>query len=192
MSVSRRIVELFEAGYKPADLVRMGYPKSTVYTVYKRWLEGKAGGGFIYLAHDIDYRVVERFSGQLSLLGYKVVVGGNTQETLTLVRPARVVVGLAGRHPGFRRPLLLEELREASRLMKPTYVFAERGASLPAYRGVRVLELDRENPRKMAEKLASEAWRSEGLRDVIAGIILGVLVALGVVAVAKLLEEILG
>ena len=34
--VMNEIEKLLKYGYKPADIVRMGYPKSTVYTVFRR------------------------------------------------------------------------------------------------------------------------------------------------------------
>jgi hypothetical protein len=192
MGVSRRLIELFEAGYKPVEIVRMGFPKSTVYTVYRKWLEGKTGESFIYIAHDIDYNIVKRFNDQLNLLGYKTIVGGNTIETLELLKPAKAVVGLAAEKPGFRRQLLLEEIYTASKLRKPTYVLAEKGANLPTYRSIRIVELDKANPGKMVTKLLAETEKQGSLEDLIAAIALGALVALGIVAIAKLLEEIFG
>lgn len=189
MSVSRRLIELFEKGYKPSELVRMGYPKSTVYTVYKRWLQGRAGGGYLYIAHDIDYGFLRRFSDQLVMLGYKTVIGGNTPETLRLIRPAKAVLALVSREQGYRRRLLLEELREASSLGKPTYVLADRGAVVPSYSGMRVIELDRNRPRELVAKLAAEMKKS-GLEDLIASIIIAALVAMGIVAIIQLLEDI--
>ena len=41
MSTSRRIRELLNQGYKPSELVKMGFPKSTVYIVYKKWVSEK-------------------------------------------------------------------------------------------------------------------------------------------------------
>ena len=38
MSVSSKIIELFEKGHSPQEVIKMGYPKSTVYMVYKRYL----------------------------------------------------------------------------------------------------------------------------------------------------------
>jgi len=34
---TEKIVELLEKGYRPYEIVKMGYAKSTVYTVYKKW-----------------------------------------------------------------------------------------------------------------------------------------------------------
>ena len=41
MSTSAKIRELLDKGYKPSEIVRMGYAKATVYTVYKKWIEEK-------------------------------------------------------------------------------------------------------------------------------------------------------
>ncbi|MEB3780831.1 MAG: hypothetical protein GSR85_11495 [Desulfurococcales archaeon] len=192
MSVSSRLIELFEAGYKPAEVVRMGYPKSTVYAVYRRWMEGKIGKDFIYIAHDADYIIVKKLSDQLNLLGYKTVIGGNTEDTLALIKPARVVVGIVSEKPGVRRQLLFEELYTASKLTKPTYIFAEKGSKLPRYNYnyIKIIELDKNTPERTVRLLVTEMrGKKNDLGDLIAAIIISVLVALGIVAIAKLLEE---
>lgn len=189
MSVSKRLIELFEAGYKPADVVKMGFPKSTVYAVYRKWLEGRVGEDFIYIAHDIDYVVVRRLSDQLNLLGYKTLIGGNSEDTLAFIKPARAVIGIASEKPGVRRHLLLEELYEASRLAKPTYVLVEEGTRLPTYNNIKIIELSKQNPQLVIQKLVSETRRSE-LGDLIAAIVLGAIVILGIATIIKLLEDI--
>jgi len=36
MTVSEEIIKLYLSGYTPSDIVKMGYPKSTVYTVLRK------------------------------------------------------------------------------------------------------------------------------------------------------------
>lgn len=39
MTSKSKYFKFFEEGYKPKDLVRMGFPRSSVYTAWKRWKE---------------------------------------------------------------------------------------------------------------------------------------------------------
>lgn len=37
MTPQSKYFKFFEEGYKPKDLVRMGYPKSSVYAAWRKW-----------------------------------------------------------------------------------------------------------------------------------------------------------
>jgi len=89
MGVMNRLLEEFDKGRRPVELVREGYPKSTVYTAYRRWLERRGLSGSYDLIKGIrkhvssllrELRILEAeltvLERMLERKGRKMVEGG--------------------------------------------------------------------------------------------------------------------
>ncbi len=198
MSVSSKIEMLFEQGYEPAEVVRMGYPRSTVYSVYKRWLERKRMRNYIYIAYDVEPELLEKFVNQLRLTGFNVIVGGNTHSTLRHIDYSRIVIALVSRTPGYRRQLLYEELSKAMEQGKQLIILAEEGAIVPvkASSNIIVVSFNKGNIRKtINDLLRIIRERKDNIEDplvqLLAAIGIALIVAFGVIAFIELVRVIL-
>ncbi len=198
MSISSKIEKLFEQGYEPAEVVRMGYPRSTVYSVYKRWLERKKMHNYIYIAYDIEPEFLERFVNQLRLTGFNTIIGGNTHSTLRHIDYSRIVIALVSRIPGYRRQLLYEELSKAMEQDKQLIILVEEGAMLPikASSNIIVLSFNKNNIRKtVSDLLRIINERKNQIEDplvqLLAAIGIALVVAFGIIAFVELVRVIL-
>ncbi|ADM27563.1 hypothetical protein Igag_0733 [Ignisphaera aggregans DSM 17230] len=195
MSITTAIEQLFEMGYKPSDIVKMGYAKSTVYTIYKRWLKKRVGENAIYIAYDIDYSILDRFVHQLRLLGYNVIVGDSHLDTLELIDLSTIVVAIIGRISGYRRQLLYDELREANSHQKPIIALIEEGASVPTdiLKNSIVIYFSRDDIPKTLNNIVRifKNKSQEPLAPILTAIVIGMLTAFGIVAIMEILRLLL-
>ncbi len=197
MSVTKIIEQLLEEGYEPAEIVRMGYAKSTVYTVYKRWVERKLREGIVYIAHDVEPEILGKIVEQLKLVGYKIYIGGNTSSTLSRITIAKAVIAILSRTLGYRRSLVREEIQRAIGEEKPLIILLEEGAVLPIQPpdSVVIIRYDRRDPEKTIRNIISMLVERKGkdpLYELILAIVIALVAVLGVIALVKILDLILG
>ena len=197
MSVVETIEQLLEEGYEPAEIVRMGYAKSTVYTVYKRWIEKKLKENIVYIAHDVEPETLEKIAEQLRLVGYKIYIGGNTFSTLNKIALAKAVIAVLSRTPGYRRHLVYEEIERTITEKKPLIILLEEGATLPMHppNNVVVIRYDRRNPEKTIINIINilaERKSKDPLYELILAVIIALIAILGIIALIKILDLILG
>jgi len=195
MSVTATVERLLDMGYRPSEIVRMGYAKSTVYTVYKRWLRKRLGENVLYVAYDVDFGVLEKLVGQLKLLGYSVVVGGTTEDTLDIVSIASLVVVVVGRAPGYRRQLLYRELEEAVKHGKQVVALVEEGSALHIGlpRDSIAIYFSRDNISKTVNNVIRVLrTKKEGqVAPILISIAIGLLIALGIATLAEMFRLLL-
>lgn len=196
MSIASVIEQYFEAGYKPSDLVRMGYAKSTVYMAYKRWMRKKIGENAIYIAYDVEPEVLEKFVGQLRIMGFNVHIGGATAETLDKIEYVSVFIAIAGKSPGFRRQLFYEEISTAFKLGKRAIILVEEGTVIPVTPppNAIIIKFNRSNIRATIEKLVGvlrDLNREDPLYQLLSGIAIAFLAAMGLAALMEILGMLL-
>jgi len=195
MSITTTIERLLDIGYRPSEIVKMGYAKSTVYTVYKRWLKRKVGENALYVAYDTDYDTLEKFINQLRLLGYNVIAGGITRDTLDLISVSSLVVVIIGKSPGYRRQLLFKELEEAIKHDKQIIALIEEGSALPISlpKNSIAIYFSRDNIPKTIDNIVKilQTGRWDPLMPILVAIVMGLLIALGIAALMEILKLLL-
>ena len=197
-STSLRILELLEQGYSPREIVRMGYPKSTVYYVYRRYRSRKGPLRTVYVAHDTGrFERLIRLQQLLESLGYSVRIGPweSTMDIRSMLRDVDVVVGITDARPSLRHELFLREIEMASRMGKRVVVVAEKGAVIRTAPRVPVVTFSndpqelRTSLEKLLRRLGSE--NSEDILMILGVIAIAAIAAMGLVALLNLIMELL-
>ena len=198
MSTSQRIMELLEQGYSPSEIVKMGYPRSTVYYVYRRYKNARIGPiRTIYVAHDTGrFERLTRLKEILESLGYHVIVGpwDMAWDVRRTLRDVDIVVGIADARPSMRHLLFTREIEEARRLGKKTIIIAEKGATIRATPHVVILTYSND-PRELQQSLKKLLDKlGSGNRDlvtVIGAIAIAAIAAIGIAALFNLIVSFL-
>lgn len=198
MSTVQQIIKLLEQGYTPSEIVRMGYPRSTVYYAYRKFRESRslARPEKVYLAYDTaKLERVRRLEELLVSLDIKPVVGPlrDSIDISRFIAESDLVLGIADRAPSLRHDLFLKELDEATRLRKRIIVVAEKGAILPEKPNMIKITYsdDAAELRRSVIEAISKLGREASTEDVFKTLLSIVLVGIAAIGVAALIAAFL-
>ena len=163
MAINHLIWE-YDKGRKPSDLVREGYPKSTVYAAYKRWLRMRTVGlpGLkIFISHSVaDLNLVIRLHELLTSTGVIVYVAELqpqpgaviSRKIEEMIRESDYVLVLLTEN-GRRSPFVNYEVGLAKGLNKSVIPLVQRGLQVSYFQGIDVVYFDKEDPEQTVEWL---------------------------------------
>ncbi len=198
-STSHRILELLEQGYSPSEIIKMGYPKSTVYYVYRKYRQSKPSSiRIVYVAHDTSrFERLMRLRELLESLGYIVKIGPweNVWDFKRILREVDIVLGIADARPSLRHGLFLREIEEANKLGKKVVIVAEKGATIRASPRTLIVTFSND-PRELRLGLRKllEEFGDEDRKDFLAilgAIVIATIAAIGLVALFNLIVDLL-
>jgi len=144
MSIIEKLMKEFDKGRRPSELVREGYPRSTVYTAYKRWLALRhrmLPKIAVFISHDInDFDVVMRLYELLKASGIEVYMphitydppSGSALNVEEKIRRSDYVLAIIAKE-GPRKELVHYELGCARAYKKPIIALIEKGVEPPPY-----------------------------------------------------------
>ena len=176
----------------------MGYPKSTVYYVYRRFRLRKGPQRTVYVAYDTGrFEQLMRLQQLLESLGYSVRIGPweSIMDIRSMLRDVDAVVGIADFKPSLRHELFLREIEMARRMGKKVIVVAEKGAVIRTAPRVPVVTFSndpqelRTSLEKLLRRLGSE--NSEDILMILGVIAIAAIAAMGLVALLNLIMELL-
>ena len=144
MPIIEKLMEEFDKGRRPSELVREGYPRSTVYTAYKRWLALRhklLPKLMVFISHSVsDLNIVMRLHELLKASGMEVYM-----PHISYTRPGGLALGVEEKIKGSdyvlaiiakdgpRKELVHFELGCAKAHRKPIIALIEKGLSPPPY-----------------------------------------------------------
>lgn len=189
----RNMIELlfweFERGRRPSELVKQGFPKSTVYYAYKRWLQMKSTGLpplKVFISHSVsDLNLVIRMHDVFSAAGLTVYVAElnplASKKVEDVIRDSDFFVAFLTKN-GQRLSWVNYEIGLAKGLNKPIIPLVEEGAELPPYLDEKeVLFFNREALDETLERVID--YLNNVRREKAQATFISALVALGLMAI---------
>jgi hypothetical protein len=163
MTIDKLVWE-FDQGKRPSELVKQGYPKSTVYAAYHKWLRLRTIGlpGLkIFISHSVsDMNLVVRLYDLLTASGCFVYIAelqpqpGSivTQKVERMIEESDYIIALLTKD-GLRSPFVNYEIGFAKKANKPIIPLVEYGIKVPYFEGIDVLYFNKEDPEQTIEWL---------------------------------------
>jgi hypothetical protein len=160
-----KLIWEFDQGKSPSTLIAEGFPKSTVYLAYKRWLRMRTSGLpalKVFLSHSVaDLSIVTKMHDLLSAGGITVYIAELqpqpgvliSEKIEKMIRESDYFIALLTRD-GQRSPFVNYEIGVAKGFNKPIIPLVEEGVQPPLYLQQReVLWFKRDDPEKTVEWL---------------------------------------
>jgi len=160
-----KLIWEFDQGKSPSALIAEGFPKSTVYLAYKRWLKMRTIGLpslKVFISHSVaDLNVVSKMYDLLGAAGITVYIAElQPQPGVLISEKVEKMIGESDyfiallTQDGVRSPFVNYEIGIAKKSNKPIIPLLEEGVQIPLYLQQReILWFKRDNPERSVEWL---------------------------------------